>query len=223
MPAHSAPVSKRRRFTPIALLAGVAGVVLLSLSLNSTLSAFTASITNSNNTAASGTLTMQEANGATTCNSTDSTTINVNAATCATINKYGGSTVMAPTNVAGTSNLVTTTITIKNTGTIAAGTFTLTAGACTPSANGTPTGSGNLCTKLNVAIYAAATATGTPIFTGTPAAFNTANGAASPLALTAPAAGVTQSYTFVVSLPNNADNTFQGLSASQPLIWTFTS
>ena len=53
---------KRIRFAPVALLAGIFAAVLLSLSLTGTLSGFAASITNTANSAASGTLIMQEQN-----------------------------------------------------------------------------------------------------------------------------------------------------------------
>ena len=105
---------KRIRFAPVALLAGIFAAVLLSLSLTGTLSGFAASITNSSNTAASGTLIMQEqnANASVTCLSTDGGSVSTNAATCSTINKFGGSTTMTP------GNTVNTPITIKNTGTV---------------------------------------------------------------------------------------------------------
>lgn len=82
---------KRRGFTPLLLIAGVAGAVVLSLSMTNTFSAFTAAITNSTNTAASGTVILQETGPGGTpvvCNSTDTpSTISINASTCATINK----------------------------------------------------------------------------------------------------------------------------------------
>ncbi len=53
---------KRIRFAPVALLAGIFAAVLLSPSITGTLSGFAASITNSSNTAATGTLVMQEQN-----------------------------------------------------------------------------------------------------------------------------------------------------------------
>ena len=50
---------KRRRFTPLALLTGAAGVVLLSISMTSTVSAFTASITDTGSTGTAAALAMQ--------------------------------------------------------------------------------------------------------------------------------------------------------------------
>jgi hypothetical protein len=206
MSNHEAPRSKRRRFAPIALLAGVAGAVLLSLSMTNTLSAFTASITNTTNTAGSGTLAMQETNsdGSIICNSSLTGT-----ASCATINKYGGSTTLIPGAAAQT-----TTIKIKNTGSIAASTFTLTPSACTSTAqSGVTAGSGNLCQKLNVVIKA----NGTQVYSGTAAGLTAVQN------LTSVAPGTTVTITFDVSIDTSADNTIQGLVASQPLTWTFTS
>jgi hypothetical protein len=208
--------------TPLVLLAGVASAVVLSLSMTNTLSAFTAAITNSVNTAASGTYVLQEtgpSGGATvTCNSTDGGTVSTNAATCATINKYGGSTTMVPTNAAGTSNLVTTTVTFRNTGTATPSTFTLTPGACTQGTNGTSNGTAtDFCSKLNVAI----SANGTTVRTATAAAL--ATGGAIPLPNIPAPGGAAVTYVFTVSIDTSAGNTYQGLSASQPLTWTLSS
>ncbi|MFJ4220113.1 hypothetical protein [Curtobacterium luteum] len=208
--------AKRLRFAPVALLAGIFAAVLLSLSLTGTLSGFAASITNSSNTAASGTLTMQEQNagGTVTCTSTDGGSVSTNAATCSTINKFGGSTTMTP------GNTVNTAISIKNTGTANAATFTLTPGAtCTQSNNGTVNGSAtDLCSKMNLVI----TSGSTTVFSGTLASFK---GAAS-TAFTmppAPAAGASTPFNFAVTLDSSAGNTYQGLAASVPMTWTFTA
>ena len=124
---------KRVRFAPIAIGTGALAAVLLSLTMSGTLAGFTASINNNTNTAASGSLVMQEQNaGATvTCLSTDLGSVSTNASTCSTINKFGGSTTMVP------GQLVTTTVTIKNVGSAPASTFTLTPGAtCAQTNNG---------------------------------------------------------------------------------------
>lgn len=210
---------RRRRFTPLALVTGALGAIVLALSMNSSLAAFTASITNSINTAGAGTLIMQEQNaaGTVTCLSTDGTGNNVtgNAATCSTINKYGGNTTMAP------GQTVSTTVTIKNTGTDAANTFTLAPGACTQSGNTTGSAT-DLCAKLGIVITQTVAGTTTTV---TPASSTLASLATGgPLTLTSPvAAGATISYTFAVTLAASAGNTYQGLSSSQPLVWTFTS
>jgi hypothetical protein len=207
---------KRIRFAPVALLAGIFAAVLLSLSLTGTLSGFAASITNSSNTAASGTLIMQEQNaGATvTCLSTDGGSVSTNSATCSTINKFGGSTTMTP------GNTVNTAISIKNTGTANASTFTLNPGAtCTQSANGSANGTAtDLCAKMNLVV----TSGSTTVFSGTLASFKGA--AASAITMPqAPAAGASVPFNFAVTLDSSAGNTYQGLAASVPMTWTFTA
>ena len=214
-PNRISPV-KRLRFAPVALIAGIFAAVLLSLSLTGTLSGFAASITNSSNTAASGTLVMQEqnANASVTCLSTDGGSVSTNSATCSTINKFGGSTTMTP------GVTVNTPITIKNTGTSAASTFTLTPGAtCTQSANGTQNGTAtDLCSKMNLVI----TSGSTTVFSGALASFKGA--AASAFSMpAAPAAGASVPFNFAVTLDNSAGNTYQGLAASVPMTWTFTA
>lgn len=198
----------------IAVAAGVGGTSMLSASVVGSNSAFVASINNSSNTAASGVLYMREQNsGATiTCLSTDGGTISTNASTCSTINKFGGSTTMVP----GTT--VSTLVNITNMGSVSASTFTLTPGTtCTQSNNGTPNGSAlDLCAKMDVVITSGAT----NIFTGTLATL--ANHAAFSLANPV-AAGAVVPFTFAVTLNSSAGNTYQGLGASLPLTWAFTS
>jgi len=208
--------SDRRRFVPVALLAGAAGTAALSLSVTGTLSAFTAAITNSSNTSSLGTLVLQEKSsaGTVTCLSTDGPSNTTNSATCSTINTYGGGTLAN-----GGSSTVTVNMTNVGTGTPVA--FAVAAGACTQSGSA-PTGitaATDLCGQLSVKIYAASTATGTPVYTGTLTAFN----AAGAQSLTALAPNATQAYTFVVSAPSSLNNTYMGLSASQPLTWTLSS
>ena len=207
---------KRIRFAPVALLAGIFAAVLLSLSLTGTLSGFAASITNSSNTAAAGTLIMQEqsANAGVTCLSTDGGSVSTNAATCSTINKFGGSTTMTP------GVTVNTPISIKNTGTAAASTFTLTPGAtCTQSTPTAATGNAtDLCSKMNLVI----TSGSTTVFSGTLASFKGAAASAFTMPA-APAAGVSTPFNFAVTLDQSAGNSYQGLSASMPMTWTFTA
>ncbi len=206
--SHSRP--KRRRFTPAVLSAGVLGTLLLSLSMTGTLSAFTAQITNDTNTAGSGTLIMKETNqaGDVTCLSSSGPD---NKATCSTINKFGGILGMLP------GQKVSTTINIENVGTTAASTFTLAPGTCTQSTNGTYNGSAtDFCAKMNVVIKSGAST----VFTGTLA---TLAGATTAITMPAPAAGVKVPFTFDVTLDTTAGNTYQGLAASMPLVWTFTA
>ena len=206
----------RRRFTGAALAAGAGGSLVLALSLGASLSGFTAVITNQNNTAATAAMAIQETGGTAPCNSYDAT------ATCTTINKYGGTgTPLVP---GGTQ---TTTVTFANTGSTAVGSATMKAGTCTATTRSGVTGAstptspntsaGNLCSVLKVDVYKAATATGTPVFTGTLAAFETA----AATALGALATGANQPYTFVVTYPTAADNATQGQQVSQPIVWTF--
>ena len=203
------PARRRRRFTPLALVTGLASALILALSMNSSLAAFTASITNSINTLSTGTLTMRETGPGGTpaiCSSTDGTN---NAFTCATINKYGGTaTPLAP----GAS--VSTTVTITNTGTLPATTFTLAPGTCTQSGTGTAT---DFCTQTRIVITAGGT-------TVTPANSTLTSIAGTTINLAAPVApGATVTFVFTVSLPSGLGNTYQNLTASQPLTFTFTS
>lgn len=189
-----------------------AGALALSL-VTGSLGAYTASITNGNNTAGAGGLTMQEtgpgADGSTvTCNSAEGAN---NAATCSTINKYGGKTVMAPGETS------TVNITLKNTGSVNAKTATLTPGACTQ----TPAvgaGKGDLCKIMRVVI----TRSGTEIFNGTAAEL--AARANSPINMTPPpAAGASNAYVITTTLPAEADNSYAGVTISQPLTWTYSA
>jgi hypothetical protein len=211
--------ARRMRFTPLALTTVLLSAGLLSLSVTGTLSGFTAAITNSVNSAASGTLTMQEtgpnaAGTSVTCNSTDGGSVSTNTATCATINKFGGSTTLVPTTSA---NAMVQTVTIKNTGTVAANTFTLAPGAtCTQSNNGAVNGSAtDFCSKMNLTI----TQNGTSLFTGTLATF----AGSATKTLTTLSAGSTSTFVFSVYLDSTAGNTYQGLQAAVPMTWTFNS
>ncbi|WP_409484280.1 hypothetical protein [Arsenicicoccus dermatophilus] len=196
---------------PTLVTAGALGTAALALSASGTLSGFTASITNSTNTGGVGSLVMQETgpdgNGGTaTCLTTASAT----SATCATINKYGGDL-----NMNTTSNATkVTAIAIKNAGTMNAGTFTLTPGACT--LTNTASNTGDLCTEAVVTIKQ----DGTQIFTGTPAAL--ASGGPLTLATTNVTAGGTSNVeiTFATTAATDA---VQGESVSQPLTWTFNA
>ena len=220
---------RRRRFAPLMIIAGLASALVLSLAMTGTLSAFVATILNSQNTAATGTVILKEVGGSNTCTSTDLTNISTDSATCSTINKYGGSTTMVPSASNTTpTNTVTTTVNMSNTGTAAASSFTLGFGVCTQGNNGTTNGSAtDFCSKLHVKIVSGTTtvladttaaalagaATGTQIGTTVtiPAALIPAPGAAA------------VPFTFTVFVDSGAGNTYQGLSASQPITWTLSS
>lgn len=212
--------TKRSRFTPIALATGLIAAGLLSLSMTGTLSGFVASITNSTNTAATGAIVMEEkttTGSLVTCTSTDSGTVSTNASTCSTINKFGDSTVMVP----GTA--VTTGITIKNTGTVTPSSFTMTHGAsCTQSNNGSLNGTAtDLCSKINIVITSGAST----VFSGTITQLAAATTVSTPgiTMPAAPAAGASVPFTIVATLDAAAGNTYQGLAASLPITFTFTS
>ena len=179
--------------------------------MSPTFSAFTASIVNNANTAGTGTVSMQETTG--TGTGPNSCSSGLGTANCSTINKYGGSTSLTPT--AG-SNTSTTIVTIKNTGTVTPGTFSLTAGTCQPSAIGPVAGTGDLCTKLNVKITTGTT-TVTTVYDGLASALTGAK------TLVPMAPNTATAYTFVVSLPTTLDNSYQGLQAAQTLTWTFSA
>ena len=205
----SETTSKKRKLSLPLIVAGGVSSLVLALGMSPTFSAFTAQIINSANTTGSGTLVMWEVDGATTCKSSDTTIGAANSVTCASINKYGGSTTMLP----GVPT-VAKTITIWNKGSVAASTFSMNPGTCTPSAIGTPAGTAaDLCTKMNVKITQGANPT--PIYNGPAGAI------ASTYALGSLAPNTSSDFTFVVTLASGADNTYQGLQISQPITWNF--
>lgn len=202
----------RRRMAAI-VAAGVVASAALALSMTGTFSAFVASITNDTNTVGTGALTMLEsgAGGTVTCSSTDPGGSGPNQATCSTINKFGGDLALVP------GATTSTAVTIQNTGSVAATTFTLTPGTCVQSANGTAPGSAtDLCAKLNIVVTSGAAT----VYSGTLAALATQGAVALPGPV---AAGAVVPFTFQVTLDPSADSTYQGLQASLPLTWTFTS
>ena len=229
---HRSP--KGRRIVPLVWLAGAAAATVLALTVSGTLSGFSASIQNTINTTGSGTLLMQESNGAGTvnCYSTGAaanTAIGAaNSNTCATINKLGGDQTNG-LNLAPGLNSTTTTVKIKNAGSLAASTFTLApTSTCMQSNNTTNTvvagvgayGSAtDFCTQINVTI----TNNGTTIFQGTAAQLGGATGATTPLPanLGATASGATNTLVFSTALATGASNAYQGLALSLPLTWTF--
>lgn len=202
----------RRRFAT--MLVGGFAALLIGFTLTPAFAAIVAKITNDVNTATSGALTMEESSGAATCSSANGVT---NSATCSTINKYGGTD--TPLIPGGTAHV--TDINLKNTGSIAATSFSLTPSACENTASdGSPApGTANLCDKINVNI----TSNGTQIYNGS--AKSLADGGAidllAKLGLDSVAANQTILVKFTVSLDTSADSTYQGLKISQPLAWQF--
>lgn len=206
---------RRRSTTGLFVAAGIASL-MLALGMSGTLGAFVASITNSNNTAATGTLTMQETNaaGTVTCTSDSAVT---NVATCATINKYGGTAVPL---IPGTP--VTTTVKIKNTGTVPATAFTVDGKVCAQSdANGAAfSGTAtDLCAKTNVVIKSGTKT----VFSGTAAAFDSGAGVdlLTGLGVTSIAPTVETTFDITVTLDSTATSAYQGLQVSQPIEWAF--
>ena len=203
--------SKKRKLSLPLIIAGGVSSLVLALGMSPTFSAFTASITNSINTANAGTLIMSETGNGKTCLSTDGpgNSVALNTASCATINKYGGLSSMKP------GDSITTTIVIANTGTVDAGTFGLTPATCVSTGGGT--GAGDLCKQLEVTM----TQDGTAVISNVAPKDLVATG------FTTVKAGKNTSIDITVSFPltgsNVTDNTFQGTQASQPLTWTFQS
>lgn len=192
----------------IVVAAGAIASLLIGFTLTPTFAALVASIQNSTNTANTGTLTMKETSGSASCNSFDSNSTNT--ATCSTINKYGGVT-LVPGGAAKETNL-----SIQNTGSMQATSFTLTPGACTQSAVG-----GSSCDKIKVKITSGASV----IFDGSAKAFQT--GGAINLLAKLSKTGVNPSESIpikvAVSLDSSAGPTYQGLQISQPMTWTFSA
>ncbi|WP_292900520.1 hypothetical protein [Microbacterium sp.] len=215
MSTRSSKPTRRRLALPV-LLAGSVASLILALGLSPTVAAFTAQIRNTVDTAATGTLIMQETNadGSVICNSTDGGSVSTNAATCATINKYGGNLTMVP------GQTVSTDIKIKNTGTAAAKAFSLTPGTCTQSNNGTPNGTAtNLCATMTLVV----TSGSTTVYSGPLSGFTAKVDILAKTGGSSVAAGATVPFTFAVTLPSSAGNTFAGLQVSQPLTWDFST
>ncbi|MDO4870511.1 MAG: hypothetical protein Q3996_00210 [Candidatus Saccharibacteria bacterium] len=197
------------------IVIGSLASLMVAFTLTPAFAGIVASIQNTTNTAATGTLTMKESSGAATCNSFDGQTNNT--ATCSTINKYGGtSTPLLPGGAAKVTD-----VTIQNTGNIAATSFTLTPGGCTSSnvSGASFSGGGDLCTKVKVVI----TSGTTTLFNGTAAALNTGGAIdiLNKLGKTSVTANESIPIKFSVSLDPSADATFQGKQISQPLTWQF--
>ncbi|WP_150953309.1 hypothetical protein [Microbacterium testaceum] len=215
-PTSPKPTRRRRLALPVVLAGSIASLVL-ALGLSPTVAAFTASIQNTVDTAGAGALTMQEADssGNVVCNSTDgSSGISSNTATCSTINKYGGNLAMYP------GQTVTTNVTIKNTGSIDAKSFTLTPGTCAQSATSTTYGSAtDLCSQMTLVVKTGSTT----LYSGTVAGFTAAVDILNKTSTTSVASGTTTSFSFAVTLPSTVGPTYSNLKVSQPLTWQFTS
>ncbi len=201
----------------------------LATSVYTALGGFTATITNNGNTYSSGTLLLSETQGATTCLSTANPTAIVNNSnTCSGINLFGN-----PTQTKGDSAVTasTSTVTVKNIGTLNSSTLTLTPGSCTASANSanSPYAGSDIsgfCSKVNITIFNGTNCVYPAQSGACPALSNTytlaslaSNGA---LTLSALSAGSSATYTFTVQLDSGVTNADQGLTATESLAWTLS-
>lgn len=218
------PTAERRRTKVLAVSGAIAAAVLV-LGVNGTLSSWTAAIINNNsNTADSGTSVVLTESGPDNTGATTSCTTAGdadNVATCSTINKYGDGGVAAAGATALTpGDSISTTVTLKNTGSADASTFTLTPAACTSVYNAgsqqgdPPAAADDLCSQLTVAV----TCTGSTL---TVAATSLADfQTAGPYALlTGLASGATATCTFTVALPSDAPANYAGQTVTQALQW----
>lgn len=220
----------RMRMMPLALISAVAATALLSLSMTGALSSFSASIVNNANTMSSATVQLSQTQSAVTCVSTAALTAigAANSSTC-TNNAYGASTNNVP---GGTASVQT--ITMTNVGTNTASVLSLTAGACV-SSNSTAAlhGSGNLCGLVDIAINetttgatnqclfpVASTTACVPSTSGTLTTLNSVNSGV--LALGTLNTTTARTFTVSVQISATADNTAQGLAATQSLTWALS-
>ncbi|NNN13714.1 MAG: hypothetical protein HKL81_08220 [Acidimicrobiaceae bacterium] len=212
----------------IPLAVALASVVVLSASTESSLGGFNAAITNSVNSVGSGTILLQENTPTTTCMSTGNP-ITSNAATCSGTgtDMFGASLNDSP---GGTP--ITTSITVKNDGTIAAGTFVLTPGACSAAQNSATfpyygSDSSGFCSKVDITIEND-TVSGSPTCVlpaqsgACPALSAAANLGNFTSAIDLPSLGASgsQVYDFKLALDPSANNSDQGLVATMPLTWS---
>ena len=228
-----------------ALAAGLVGTAALALTTTAALGGFTASITNNANAASTGSLVMKEVVGAaqTTCLSTGtgiagSNTVNAtNANVTCPSNKFGGLVNAKP----GDSN--TTAVAISNVGSITANSLTMGVGTCVPTTNTAVTtyngsDTAGFCGKVDVTIEDDTAGTGAaarcvyPAQTGAcPALSTTYNLATLATAYATPAsilptstpvlAGGIRNYVVNVGIDASATNADQGLTATQPITFTF--
>ena len=225
----------------LAMIAGLIGMAALALGTTASLGGFTASITNTGDKVATGSLIMQEqvtplGGTTTTCLSTAAgTAITTNANTTCAANKFGALTNAIP-GASSSSNVV-----ITNQGSVAANSFTMGTGTCTATPTA-PTGAAAanvgsdtaFCNKVDVTIEddtgtptcvypAGAGACPTPTNANNLSTLATAYGT-TPLALTAPiAAGASRNYKVTVMIDNTATNADQAMAATEPITFNFGS
>lgn len=228
------PISRKMTGGFAGLVAALAAVLALTSTASVSFAGFSAQIVNSNNTFSAGTMQLQETSGAINCYSTGTGgggPVGTNSGTCATINKLVGTLDQVP---AGSP--LTTTITMKNNGTIAATLESLGFGSCTAAAASDANSyvgsdTSGFCGKVDFSVgisgkclypaNAAASCPATPTSSGTlsgAATLGSITQASTP-GMTVLAAGATQAYTFTVMLDSSATNADQGLAASMQMTW----
>ena len=213
-----AKMPKRRISLPL-VLNGCISSLVLAIGMSPTFGAFTASISGQMNGAGAGTIVMQErdSSGTISCLSTDGGGLLLDAASCSTINKYGGNPSMRP----GQSDVVVSYI--QDVGTVAASSFSLTPGACVQSVAGATSGSAtDLCSRIAVSIVSGASI----VFSGTAAELGGVGtiDLLSRLGLAKVQPGGPQiPFTVTTTMDASVDNSYQGLEVSQPMTWTFSS
>lgn len=186
--------------------AGLVASVALALTTTGTMSAYTASISNTTNTANTVSIEMTQGPDASTvaCRSTATGTT-----TCST-DLYAGTNLRPGDTTRGTSTV------IKNTGGVAASAFSLAPGVC----NGTVSTSNSICYWLLVTVtWTTPSGTTTVISKQNAGAIGGKSFAISP----APAAGQGGTATVTVALDPAAPNDSQAQTMNQTLVWTFTA
>jgi hypothetical protein len=226
-PTPARPARRRGAGAPLLICAALA-VAVLVLGASGTLSSWTqAIITNDTNNVATATAVVLQEAATGVAQPCVSSSVAANSSTCSTINKYGGTA--TPLQPGGSQ---TTSVTFTNIGGANASSFSLAQGTagCTQSptaGTGTPVAA-NLCTNgdLTVAVSCSPGST----YASTSAWSDLSYAAAAPLTATKTHAassgdlnkGATWTCQFTVALSSNAAVADQGITLSQPLVWTLT-
>lgn len=217
------PRDPRRRRGFVLAAAGAVSAVVLALGISGTLSSWTEAVLgNDDNHADSATSVVLEETGpgATTCTTSGTAS---NTATCSTINKYGddgaaatGVTALEP------GDSISTTVTLTNTGSGDAATFTLTPGACSATYHsGTNSGQApapldDLCSQLTVAV-SCDDAGAVNVLSVAAVALGTFSGAQT---ITGGlGSGDAVDCTFTVALPAATAANYGGQTVAQDLVW----
>jgi hypothetical protein len=202
--------------------AGAVAALLLALSTNGTLSAWTSAVlTNDTNTVATASAVILKEVGPSAATCLSSSGVG-NSFTCSTVNKYGGTT--SPLNPGGNQAV---DVVFTNVGASPASSFVLTTGSCSQSpvaGSGTPAAA-NVCTNgdLTVAISCSNGATYTAGSAWTDLVQTAVAPSSIPATLTHTATiAAASSFTcrFTVTLGAGASVLDQGITASQALTWT---